>query len=210
MLEEGQRVFVSGMGAGAGEVKRVDSRGVRVAFDSGSTRTVPADRCKSQGAPKSLTGGEVRAEPITSSAEISGVLPEGPVARAMRGRSAPAARVRQRQPPLECEKYLAWVRKMPCAHCGSGDGVEPHHWSHEGGIMGDKVDDYRVTPLCRACHYDEWHAHGTLPGLDRVASEAFFVATHRALITEWIAVRYANRPEDVVDALVSAIRRLES
>lgn len=45
--------------------------------------------------------------------------------------------------------YLAFVRELPCARCGSGP-CDPHHWGPRG--VGQKTDDYRVVPLCRPCH----------------------------------------------------------
>lgn len=53
------------------------------------------------------------------------------------------------------EKYLAWIRCLPCAKCGvSGEGrVVPAHYrigSKSG--TGIKPSDYRTIPLCNPCH----------------------------------------------------------
>ena len=64
---------------------------------------------------------------------------------------------------LRSEPYLAYVRKHPCCLCGRSEGIEAHHWSHHGGVMGAKVDDYRTVPLCDPCHIGEWLPVGGRP-----------------------------------------------
>ena len=48
--------------------------------------------------------------------------------------------------------YLAYIRKQPCAICGSP--AEPHHVRRErwGAGTGKKPHDYVTVPLCRYHH----------------------------------------------------------
>jgi len=103
---------------------------------------------------------------------------------------------------LTSPAYLAYVRQHPCCLCGASPS-EAHHWSHHGGVMGAKVDDYRTIPLCDPCHMGEWHRTGTFSGMDRVASEAFTLRVQRELLLAWTATRISDG--DMVDALIRAI-----
>lgn len=88
--------------------------------------------------------------------------------------------VRQRQPRLRDDAYLAWLRKQPCS-CGCGKPA-PSDAAHirSGSIaMGkpytgkaEKPSDFWAVPLNRSCHMrqtdhgDElgwWRAHGHDP-----------------------------------------------
>ena len=104
---------------------------------------------------------------------------------------------------LTSPAYLAFVREHPCCVCGAPGPSEPHHWSHHGGVMGAKVDDYRTIPICDPCHTVEWNAAGTFSGMDRVASEAFTLRVQRELLLAWTATRIWDG--DMVDALIRAI-----
>lgn len=54
------------------------------------------------------------------------------------------------------DRYLRWVRTLPCSHCGNPE-AEPHHIIGIGASgMGTKADDIHTMPLCRRCH-DEVH-----------------------------------------------------
>lgn len=104
---------------------------------------------------------------------------------------------------LRSAPYLAYVRSHPCCLCGRSEGVEAHHWSHHGGVMGAKVDDYRTVPLCTE-HHRYWHDHGTLPGHSRRISEAIMLQEQRRLMMEWIDDTLTG-DGDMVDALIRAI-----
>ena len=53
-------------------------------------------------------------------------------------------------------KYLAFVRTLPCSWCGNPES-EPHHLIAVGmGGMGMKADDIHTMPLCRK-HHDKVH-----------------------------------------------------
>lgn len=56
--------------------------------------------------------------------------------------------------PARSPAYLAFVRQLSCAICGSLPPNDPHHVGKHG--MGQKTDDYRTVPICRRCH-DEAH-----------------------------------------------------
>ena len=189
-LSPGQEVTVSGMHGGAAEVVYVRGGNVRVRMlSTHCPRTVPLSR-------------------VTPKRESKALSVEAPQLRSLADMVAPIQRVYDsgmRPVPkpvtLRSEPYLAYVRKHPCCFCGNGPS-EAHHWSHHGGVMGSKVDDYRTVPLCQE-HHRYWHDHGTLPGHDRVGSEWLLRRVQRELLVEWSVA--ALRDGDMVDALIRAI-----
>ena len=62
----------------------------------------------------------------------------------------------QRQQPWRSEKYLKWIRTLPCSNCSEIALSEPHHLIGIAGlgVMGDKAGDQFAVPLCRKCHED--------------------------------------------------------
>lgn len=52
--------------------------------------------------------------------------------------------------PARAPHYIAFVRQLQCRACGAPPPNDPHH--HGGRGVGQKTDDYRTVPLCRACH----------------------------------------------------------
>jgi len=50
------------------------------------------------------------------------------------------------------EKYLDWIRKMPCWDCGRLGPSEPHHVAVDGTGQGTKPSDLFTLPTCRDCH----------------------------------------------------------
>ena len=46
--------------------------------------------------------------------------------------------------------YLAFIRSLPCIHCGKNRMVAPHHEGDRG--MGIKASDFSTLPLCFHCH----------------------------------------------------------
>ena len=189
-LSPGQEVTVSGMHGGAAEVVYVRGGNVRVRMlSTHCPRTVPLSR-------------------VTPKRESKALSVEAPQLRSLADMVAPMQRVYDsglRPVPkpvtLRSESYLAYVRKHPCCLCGASPS-EPHHWSHHGGVMGSKVDDYRTVPLCQE-HHRYWHDHGVLPGHDRVGSEWLLRRVQRELLVEWSVA--ALRDGDMVDALIRAI-----
>ena len=189
-LSPGQEVTVSGMHGGAAEVVYVRGGSVRVRMlSTHCPRPVPLSR-------------------VTPKRESKALSVEAPQLRSLADMVAPMQRVYDsglRPVPkpvtLRSEPYLAYVRKHPCCLCGASPS-EAHHWSHHGGVMGSKVDDYRAVPLCTE-HHRYWHDHGVLPGHDRVGSEWLLRRVQRELLVEWSVA--ALRDGDVVDALIRAI-----
>jgi len=52
------------------------------------------------------------------------------------------------------QKYLAWIRKMPCYGCGAPGPSDPHHVPVNGTGQATKPSDFFTLPLCRHCHSD--------------------------------------------------------
>ena len=189
-LYPGQEVTVSPSGITA-EVLYVRGETVRVRnVNSGKARTVAIKNVTPKRESKVLTVGPA---PMNGIADML-----APMQRVYDQSSSPVPK----PVTLRSEPYLAYVRKHPCCLCGRSEGIEAHHWSHHGGVMGAKVDDYRTVPLCQE-HHRHWHDHGTLPGHDRVGSEGRFLLTQRALLTAWTDDH--TKAPDMVDALIRAI-----
>ena len=53
------------------------------------------------------------------------------------------------------DKYLDYIRAMPCWGCGLPGPSDPHHVSIDGQTMGGKPSDQWTVPLCRKCHRRE-------------------------------------------------------
>lgn len=190
-LSPGQEVTVSGMHGGAAEVVYVRGGNVRVRMlSTHCPRTVPLSR-------------------VTPKRESKALSVEAPQLRSLADMVAPMQRVYDsgiRPVPkpvtLRSEPYLAYVRKHPCCLCGASPS-EAHHWSHHGGVMGSKVDDYRTVPLCTE-HHRHWHDHGTFPEMDREHSEAALMREQAWLLRAWLDNNVAHYG-DQVDALIRAI-----
>ena len=194
-LSPGQEVTVSGMHGGAAEVVYVRGGNVRVRMlSTHCPRTVPLSRVTPKRESKALSVGPLDPSIPTTFRVIDEAGP-WPLIEAAILRPVP------KPVTLRSESYLAYVRKHPCCLCGASPS-EPHHWSHHGGVMGSKVDDYRTVPLCQE-HHRYWHDHGVLPGHDRVGSEWLLRRVQRELLVEWSVA--ALRDGDMVDALIRAI-----
>ena len=181
-LSPGQEVFVHGKLA---TVVYVRGESVRVRCADGKDRTTSLKRVTPKRESKSLTVGEFVGMRVSFGVPADAQL--RPVPKTVTLRSEP---------------YLAYVRKHPCCLCGATPS-EAHHWSHHGGVMGSKVDDYRTVPLCQE-HHRYWHDHGTLPAMDREHSEAALMREQAWLLRAWLdnnTVHYSDK----VDALIRAI-----
>lgn len=188
-LSPGQEVTVSGMGGGAAKVVYARGNSVRVRIlATGKERTVELDR--------------VTAAPVSKSLSV-GPMSEGTAKRVLDIIAPRAARPVPKPVTLTSPAYLAYVRRHPCCLCGAPGPSEPHHWSHHGGVMGAKVDDYRTVPLCQE-HHRHWHDHGTLPGRTRGGSEALMLREMRSLLEMW-AQEVMLDHGGAVDALIRAI-----
>jgi len=66
----------------------------------------------------------------------------------------PARRQRVSDKRWRSPEYLAWVRTLPCCHCGGPGGDAHHviglHWGLSGG--GLTAPDNYAMPACRVCH----------------------------------------------------------
>jgi hypothetical protein len=190
-LSPSQEVHVSGASGGAARVVYVRGNSVRVRMvSSGKERTIPLQR-------------------VTPKRESKALSVEAPQLRSIADMVAPMQRVYDsgiRPVPkpvtLRSEPYLAYVRKHPCCLCGASPS-EAHHWSHHGGVMGSKVDDYRTVPLCTE-HHRHWHDHGTFPEMDREHSEDALMREQAWLLRAWLDNNVAHYG-DQVDALIRAI-----
>ena len=190
-LSPGQEVTVSGMSGGPALLLYIRGNSARVRMTStGKERTVSTDY-------------------VTPKRESKALSVEAPQLRSLADMVAPMQRVYDsgiRPVPkpvtLRSEPYLAYVRKHPCCLCGASPS-EAHHWSHHGGVMGSKVDDYRTVPLCQE-HHRHWHDHGTFPEMDREHSEAALMREQAWLLRAWLDNNVAHYG-DQVDALIRAI-----
>ena len=197
-LLPGQDVTVSGSSGGVARLIYVRGGSARVRFAvTGKERTVELDRVTPKRESKALS-----VEPPSAIAKM--LKREADAQRAVDayGKDGRALRPVPKPVTLRSEPYLAYVRKHPCCFCGNGPS-EAHHWSHHGGVMGAKVDDYRTVPLCDPCHIGEWHRTGTFPGMSRAASEAFTLGVQRELLLAWTATSIWDG--NMVDALIRAI-----
>ncbi|MBO0162589.1 DUF968 domain-containing protein [Vibrio alginolyticus] len=69
----------------------------------------------------------------------------------------PAMYLRKPKPiRWESEKYLSFVRKLPCRVCGKTAGIAHHLIGHGEGKMGSKASDLFTIPLCND-HHQELH-----------------------------------------------------
>lgn len=195
-LSPGQEVTVSGMHGGAAEVVYVRGGNVRVRMlSTHCPRTVPLSRVTPKRESKALSVGPLDPSIPTTFRVIDEAGP-WPLIEAAILRPCP------KPVTLTSPAYLAYVRKHPCCLCGASPS-EAHHWSHHGGVMGSKVDDYRTVPLCQE-HHRYWHDHGTLPEMDRETSEQALLREQAWLLRAWLDNETPNYG-DQVDALIRAI-----
>ena len=203
-LSPGQDVRVSGMSGGDARVVYVSGNNVRVRMAvTGRERTVELDRVTAVPVSKSLSVGIPEALGIDRRYGKSDGVVEGVVRRDNPLHPLHGLLPVPKPVTLTSAAYLAYVRKHVCCFCGAPSPSEAHHWSHHGGVMGAKVDDYRTVPLCQE-HHRYWHDHGTLPEMDREHSEAALLREQAWLLRAWLdnnTVHYG----DQVDALIRAI-----
>jgi len=74
--------------------------------------------------------------------------------------------LRQRQPRAKANKYLTYIRSLPCRLCGTYQGIQAAHirfsdFRFEKRECGkqERPDDKWTTPLCGTCH-DAQHDFG--------------------------------------------------
>jgi hypothetical protein len=64
--------------------------------------------------------------------------------------------VKQKEKPFRSQRYMNWVKTLPCCVCGTDQGCDPHHIKGHGFGGSVKPDDRLVMPLCRE-HHTEFH-----------------------------------------------------
>ncbi len=156
---------------------RVKRRGSFGQSTSGVVMSHDGRRCDVQ-----LSDGEIV---TVGASQVS--LPEGRTER----RKVTALPVLEREPPTRSgargasltfpqpkhevvrdPSYLSFVAGHACCACVPGplrEGLsEAHHWGPRG--TGQKTDDTRTVPLCRA-HHDEWHDTGWIEAIVRRDAE---------------------------------------
>jgi hypothetical protein len=90
--------------------------------------------------------------------------------------------------PIEVLQYWAWIRKQPCAVCGTRRWIEAAHVGMRG--LRQKSDHWEVIPLCSTGHHREgpeshhklqkifWGFHG----IDRYAAIRKYQGRYFSLI----------------------------
>jgi hypothetical protein len=74
----------------------------------------------------------------------------------------------RRRGPIRDRKYRAWIRTLPCAHCGTTYGVQAAHTGSDGGTSM-KSSDTSCVPLCHDCHQADpvsYHRNREAMGID--------------------------------------------
>ncbi len=89
-----------------------------------------------------------------------------------------------RRGPERDAKYLAWIRRLPCAACRIEGRSEAAHTGDHG--ISQKSSDYSAIPLCAACHRTGPHSYHRL-GRDAFerAWGADCAEIARGLVAEW-------------------------
>jgi hypothetical protein len=87
--------------------------------------------------------------------------------------------------PARSEKYLAFIRAMPCAGCANPGPSDPHHYGSRG--VGQKASDFSVVPLCRKCH-DHFHDHAELPNRNVEETRGDLHGAQAKALMRWITV----------------------
>lgn len=84
------------------------------------------------------------------------------------------------------EKYLNYIRSLPCCVCGFYQ-AEAHHVGFKGGKgMGTKVDDTRCISLCHVCHMEGhnsgWDSFQTRHNIDIKAIQIIYLEGYIRII----------------------------
>jgi hypothetical protein len=90
---------------------------------------------------------------------------------------------RQRRPREKKPAYLAWLRTLPCAVCGSYKGIEAAHYrsgdprySKPSTGMGERPHDRWALPLC-GDHHREQHSMNEVDFWKRYGIDAALLAS---------------------------------
>jgi hypothetical protein len=53
---------------------------------------------------------------------------------------------------IECPRYIAWIKTLPCDTCGAPPPSDPSHLDNGFKGTGTKAPDTLTIPQCRQCH----------------------------------------------------------
>lgn len=94
-------------------------------------------------------------------------------------------------PKVNDNKYLSWVRTLPCAFCGRPGPSEPHHIRNLDGPTGGgtRPSDHFALPACHGCHQkDQQYTLNYL--IPRKQFMALLIIKH---LSEYISYQKNNR-----------------
>ncbi len=106
----------------------------------------------------------------------------------------------QKEKRIIDEKYLGWIRTLPCVVClvqnphmdTSNSTSEPHHVNKVGhGTMGGKTDDSRAIPICHD-HHNEYHDKGRISFCSRYDLDLEYTITELNRIYDEIPSKNAK------------------
>jgi hypothetical protein len=112
----------------------------------------------------------------------------------------------RKRPRIENRNHLAFIRKLPCAVCGTRRNVEAAHvrmgnplYGKRQAGMGEKSDDKHSVPLC-AAHHDEQHA---------MNEAAFWMALAIDPLRLALALFDSTGDEERAEAIIRAHREIK-
>jgi len=171
---------VSGGGMRRGLLVRLDGSDATIQTIDGERMVIDADLIRGRGgAAGKGKRVSVRAVPRAVPEVVESVVEldeDVPSRRAFRPQPKPL-------PPSRSRRYLDYVRGLPCCSCGHPSPSDPHHFGPRG--LGQKTDDTRTVPLCRACH-DTFHRGGSLPGQDKLSTRLYILQKQVDLLVQFV------------------------
>ena len=91
--------------------------------------------------------------------------------------------MRFRQPPIRDDRWLRYVRTLPCCSCQADPPSEAHHHAPYGEQRaGQRTHDIWAVPLCHSCHQLYWHPYKHLPDLSKEQSRALLAEACMRLV----------------------------
>lgn len=78
---------------------------------------------------------------------------------------------------IECPRYIAWIKTLPCDTCGAPGPSDPSHLDNAFKGMGTKSPDTMAIPQCRGCHdaYERGQEDRHVSVHDRMARAALYL-----------------------------------
>ncbi len=105
------------------------------------------------------------------------------------------------KPPWRSSEYRAHVRRQTCCITYQPAEEAHHHGPH---AMGRKGPDWTCIPLTHHEH-DEFHRHGTFPGMSRAQTDAHAIKAQVRCMTAWCEARGLDYMTAVRDALARVV-----